>query len=329
MRPLLLGIALWTMAAGAAQAIEFERRDLALDTTLVPGPVEYAVLVPEGYEQAGEPYALFLNLHGGSLSRDEIDKTLPAMKEAIEKGYIPPMVVAMPTVTARGFYMDFRDGSEKWETFLLTEFIPHLRRTLKVRQDRGGLFVAGGSMGGMGSARLAFREPEMFAAMGALFPGTEPILAFKDMQPRNRFWRSDELLERAYGSPVDEAYWAKNNPATMVVDNAERLRASGLGIYLEAGDEDVFLLHEATEFLHRVLFDHGIRHEYRLLQWEDHGTNYTDRHVAILRYFGNIMNPPPVKPGMAAARARILPMREAVGIPSDRFVPSPPMPPTR
>lgn len=329
MRIAVIALVVAVGLSDAAMAIEFKRQDLTVETRLVPSPLEYSVLLPAGYEEAKEPYPLLLNLHGGRGSRDGIVRIVPALQQAVEKGSVPPMVVVMPSVTTRAFYMDFKDGSEMWETFILKEFIPHLRSTLKVRKDPAGLFVSGGSMGGMGATRLAFREPEMFAAVAALFPGIEPILAFKDMQPRHRFWRGDELFERTYGKPVDEAFWARNNPATIAAQNAERLRNSGLGIYLEAGDEDVYLLHEGTEFLHRVLFDHGIRHEYRLLQWEDHGTSYTARNLAILEFFGKIMNPPPIEERMQGSRARILPLRERVGIPSDRFVPSPPLAPTR
>jgi len=35
-----------------------------------------------------------------------------------------------PSVTARGFYMNFRDGSERWEDFVTGPFIDHLQETV-------------------------------------------------------------------------------------------------------------------------------------------------------------------------------------------------------
>lgn len=301
----------------------YERRDGAVDTALVPAPVEYAVLLPDGHDESEEPYALLIVLHGGGGSRDNLTQILPALSEATRNGTIPPMVAVMPSVTPRSFYMDFRDGSERWETFLMTEFLTHVRQTYNVAPTREATFITGASMGGMGAARMAFRYPDTFAAVAMLFPGIEPVLSWNEVQPRHRFWRSDALIESIYGSPVDADYWAANNPANIVIENAERLRRNDMGIYLEAGDEDVFLLHEGTEFLHRVLFDHGIRHEYRFLQWEDHGSNYTLRMLMIFDYFGRWMEQPEMDRRMRLMRSRILPLRENVGIPSDRFVPPP------
>ena len=77
-----------------------------------------------------------------------------------------------------------------------------------------------------------------FGAVAALEPGIEPVLRWEDVRPKHRFWRADSVLEQAYGKPVDAAYWAANNPASMVVADADRIRRSGLQIYLEAGDLD-------------------------------------------------------------------------------------------
>jgi len=51
-------------------------------------------------------------------------------------------------------------------------------------------------MCGMGSSRLALKHPELFGGVAAIEPGIEPILHWKDMQPRRRFWRGDYLSLR-------------------------------------------------------------------------------------------------------------------------------------
>ncbi|HWN58381.1 MAG TPA: hypothetical protein VNO74_09790, partial [Methylomirabilota bacterium] len=52
---------------------------------------------------------------------------------------------------------------------------------------------------------------------------------------------------------------------------ADAIKKSGLAIYLEVGDEDFLNAHDGTEFLHRVLWDLDIAHEYRLIRGADHG----------------------------------------------------------
>jgi S-formylglutathione hydrolase len=180
------------------------------------------------------------------------------------------MVIVTASVTERGFYMDFKDGAEQWESFIVGPFLEHLRATYKVSSDPKKTFITGISMGGMGSLRIAFKHPELFGAVAGQEPGIEPILAWQEMKPKHRFWRDDGLFEKAYGKPVDPVYWAANNPASIVAANPQRLRDSGLQIYLEAGDEDPFWLYEGAEFLHQVLWDRRVKHEYHLVRGADH-----------------------------------------------------------
>jgi S-formylglutathione hydrolase len=242
---------------------------LELDSKLVPGPVEYAVIAPDGYKSM-QNLPLILNLHGGGGSRDNLVQQQGLWDRLWDSSQIPPVIVVMPSVTPRGLYMNFRDGSERWEDFIIGPFLEHLREAYPVTSDARKTFLMGASMGGMGSLRMAFRYPERFGAVAALEPGIEPILKWQEMRPKHRFWRSDELFERAYGKPVDADYWARNNPATMATLSADRIRKSGLQIYVEAGDEDQFWLYEGAEFLHQILWQEKIKHEYHLVRGGDH-----------------------------------------------------------
>jgi S-formylglutathione hydrolase len=148
-------------------------------------------------------------------------------------------------------------------------------------------------------------------------PGIEPALAFKDVKLRDRFWRDDALLQSIYGKPVEEAYWAANNPATIANTNPESL--VGLGIYLEAGDQDMFFLHHGTEFLHRVLFDKGLSHEYRLVKGAEHvGPSIAPRFLDALTFLGRVLNPPSnwtEAPGVKQTRETVNGYKRAAGYP--------------
>jgi S-formylglutathione hydrolase len=284
---LLLVPAFLTGSVAASELVAAE-----VESDLVPSPVEYFVLLPDGYEDAAEPYPLVLNLHGGGGDRNVIKRQVPMFDEMWEKGELPPMVIAMASVTARGFYMDYQDGSEKWEGFMTGEFLEHLRATYKVTKDPKQTFITGISMGGMGSLRIAFKHPELFGAVAGMEPGIEPLLRWEEMRAKHRFWRDDGLFERAYGRPVDPEYWAANNPASIVAANPQRLRDSGLQIYLEAGDMDEFWLYEGTEFLHQVLWDRRVPHEYHLVRGGGHiGPSLGPRTREAFKFLARSMDP--------------------------------------
>jgi len=283
----------------------------------VPGPVDADVYLPPGYDaKRAEAYPMVIQLHGGGGSSANMTAMSEMLETAIERKLIASVVSVMPSA-GRSFYMDYRDGSQKWETFVLTDLIAHMRSGYNVAKGREGTFITGVSMGGMGSIRMALKHPELFAAVASMEPGIEPALEFKDIKLRDRFWREQRLFEEKYGKPVDEAYWADNNPATIATRNSARLK--GLGIYLEAGDQDMFFLHHGTEFLHRILFDNGVSHEYRLVKGAEHvGPSIQPRFLDAMAFFGRILNPPTswsTAPAVTTARQRIDNMKRAAGYP--------------
>ena len=294
----------------AGNAAASQLVDGRIESKLVPSPAEFAVLLPDGYETAHEPFPLLLMLHGGGGDKSALARLRPVIEEMWKAGTLPPMVIATPSVT-RSFYVDFRDGSQKWETFIVTAFMDHLRATFNVTKEYKRTLLFGISMGGMGALRLGFKYPEKFGGLAALEPGVDPALKWKELQPRNKFWRSQELMEKVFGKPFDEAYWEANNPATMALASAEKLRASGLSIYIDAGDEDSFLLHEGTEFMHRVLWDQKIPHEYHLVRGADHvGATLRPRSIEGLQFLARVLNPPPPDPQARAMKRRLAPLRK-------------------
>ncbi len=285
-------------------------RDFATD--LVAGPVGYAVLLPEGCEEVAEPLPLLYLLHGGNGNGlDMLKAAQPIFERLWREGQLPQMAVVAPS-GSRSFWMDYRDGSQKWEQVLVGPFLEHIRRSFNVRSGRAGTCVSGVSMGGMGSLRLALKHPDVFAGVAALEPGIEPALAFSDITLEDRFWRSEELFETIYGKPVDEAYWSENNPASIALRDAESIRASGLSIYLECGDEGAIGLHRGTEFLHRVLRDNGVPHEYHLVLGTDHlGRSLGPRMAEAFRFIGAVVDPPGPDPVAADLQETIATMKES------------------
>ena len=322
----LLGLAasmISGLLAPAALALDGKLIHVQVTTNNVPGPVDVAVYTPPGYDpKRAQPYPLLLQLHGGGGSSQNMTAMAATLETGIKQGLIPPVVSIMPSA-GRSFYMDYKDGSQKWETFILADLIPWARAGYDVPKGREGTLITGISMGGMGSLRIAFKHPDMFQAVASQEPGIEPALGYDDIKLRDRFYRDDTLFEQKFGKPVDKAYWAANNPATIASTNPDKLL--GLSIYIEVGDQDMFYLNQGTEFLHRVLFDKQISHEYRLVKGADHvGPSIPPRFLNALDFLGRVLNPPKdwtAAPAVLTARERNDQLKRGVGYPVKPFNP--------
>jgi S-formylglutathione hydrolase len=282
-----------------------------LATGLVPGPVDFQVLLPDGYASGTEAYPLLLCLHGGLGGQDLMRQLCPLVQEM---GTLAGMVIVAPRA-GHSFYLDYRDGSQRWETFLVVELLPHIRSRYRICPDRS--LVAGISMGGMGALRLGLKYPDVFGGIVAWEPSIEPALTWADVKLEDRFWRSDEMLQVRFGQPLDEAYWAVNNPAFLAATQAEAIRSSGIRIYLEAGSDDVYGLHRGAEFLHRTLYDHGIPHEYRTVLGADHiGPTIVPRLRDGLAFIARLLCPDPPDPKVRLLRDLIAVQKRRAGITS-------------
>ncbi len=288
-----------------------------LATPNVPGEVAVSIYLPEGYGETPQSfYPLLLLLHGGDGSEQDLLRFAHVLDDAVASGRIPPLVVAMPHAR-RSLYMDYRDGSQRWESFIVGDLLPHLRSTLNISSERRHTCVGGYSMGGLGSLRLAFKHPDIFGTVASLEPAIEPALCWREVGPRVMFWRPEEFMETIFGAPIDAEYWAENNPATIARRDPSRLL--DVGIYLEVGDQDMLYLHEGTEFLHRILFDAGISHEYRLVRGAEHvGPSLEARMADALGFVGRQIVPPNwIDERVLQVRAIMDAKKRTVGIPLD------------
>lgn len=278
----------WASAAAAGGYLERGR----VQTELVPGPVAYQALLPPGSRgslASGLP--LLLLLHGGGGDESFLADMKPLIEKAWEIGTLPPLVVVTPN-GERSLYLDWQDGSQRWETFLLEEFLPHVQERFRTSTRREHTLVSGISMGGLGSLRLAFKFPNVFGAVAALEPGIEAATQWEEVTVRDTFYRGSDLLAERFGDPVDPDHWAANSPVHLAATEGPRIAASDLAIYFECGDGDMFLLTYGAERLHRLLFDQGISHEYRLVRGADHvGPTIPSRFLDALGFLGRQLAP--------------------------------------
>lgn len=286
-----------------------------LTSRLVGGPMDYALVEPSGSLSSGAARPLLMLLHGGDGGQGFAERMAPLIGRAWGSGILRPLTVAVP-ITGRSLFMDFRDGSYRWERLLTGPFLDRLAKHHAVTSAPEQRVVCGISMGGMGAMRIALKRPDVFAGAAALCPGVEAALEFDEIALRDRFGRSQDFYETIFGSPVDREYWRANNPASLAVDRAEMVRTSGIQLLLECGNADSFMLQYGTEFLHRCLFDHGIAHEYRLIDRAEHiGPSLEPRFAYAFAFLDKVLDgeTEQITPEVAELRKRVQRLKEAAG----------------
>jgi S-formylglutathione hydrolase len=257
-------------------------------------PVPYAVLSP----QQEAPLPLCILLMGGGGTRESLVELQPLFDAWWAESAIPPMIVATPS-PGLDYYLEDPAGPMQWDSFLATEFVPHVRAAFKASDVT---VVTGISAGGYGALKLAFARPDLFAAVAAMQPMLEPGLRDSDIGARNRLHHSAGGPPRLIGPARDGLLWESNNPANRARVNADQIRDSGLAIYLEAADNDFLNAHDGAEFLHRLLWDLDLSHEYHLVRNADHGgVTMRPRLRAMFAWLESVWNP--VRPDAAVEEA--------------------------
>ena len=248
----------------------------------LPAPIPYAVLTPESH---GGAMPLCVLLLGAGGTRDNLGDLQPLFDRWWDEGAIPPMSIAVPS-PGPDYYLEDPAGPLRWDSFLADDFIPRLRTPGE------HTLLAGISGGGYGALKLAFARPSLFRAVAAMQPMLEPGLRATDAGPRNRLHHSSGGPPQLIGPSRDSTLWEANNPANRARANAAGLQQSNLAIYLEAAARDFLNAHDGAEFLHRLLWDLDLPHEYHLVRDADHGgPTMRPRLARMFSWLGALLRP--------------------------------------
>lgn len=198
----------------------------------------YSVYLPTAYESSTQKYPVLYLLHGNTQNHTSwatsghIQATTDALVAA---GEIPATIIVMPD----GGTTWYVDRKEPMERAIISDLIPAIEKEYRAQTERSGRAIAGLSMGGYGSMRLALKYPEMFSAAGLLSPAV-----YDPAPPEN----SSARRAGVFGSPdFDPAVWkALNYPALWDAYLAKQLPVP---MYIVTGDDDVFHIEQsAPEF---------------------------------------------------------------------------------
>jgi len=221
------------------------------------------VMLPSSYEKETKKYPVLYFLHGLGENEQALMRSggWGLIEELPREHKAGDFIMVAPE--GRGtFFINSADGHNRYNDFLITEFLPFIEthyRIVRTRKSRG---VTGLSMGGYGALRLAFAHPELFGSVSAqsaaLITETPAQLNadLKDAGPLAG------LLGSVFGDPIDVAHWKQNNPFELARKNQIQIKTQA--IYINCGDQDDYGFEFGATQLYKQLTAEGVHHEFHL-----------------------------------------------------------------
>ena len=256
-----------------AQQVEYK----SFPSKLLGRELRYGVYLPPSYASSpNKKYPVLYFLHG--LFEDEMrwstrGQTDQIMNRMIAEGKIGEFIVAIPN-GGTSFYTNTRDGSEKWEDVVITEFIPLIESSYRINATRATRGISGTSMGGYGALKIAMKHPDLFGSASA-----HSAVLLQDLSAAKvsagRLQRFQDLFDKIYGINQDLSYWEANNPMTLAKDTK---KLNGLKLYFDCGTEDDYGFNAGTRQLDEMLTKAGYPHESHLYPGR-HGWDYAMQHT--------------------------------------------------
>ncbi|MFX3619003.1 MAG: alpha/beta hydrolase [Sporolactobacillus sp.] len=181
------------------------------------------------------------------------------------------LAIIMPQA-GKSFYTDMLYGNKYW-TFISDELLRTVRTLFPLSERREDNFVAGLSMGGYGSFKLALNKPEYFSA-AASFSGALDIANL--FLPENEGNKPEsQLLANAIFGGVDKIAGSMND----LFHSVKRLKESEKVIprlYQSCGTEDS--IYKSNETFHHFAINEGLDLTYE--EWEGgHDWTFWDQSI--------------------------------------------------
>jgi S-formylglutathione hydrolase FrmB len=268
-----------------------EVRTAKLSSAALGADKAYVVYLPAGYDTSDRRYPVIYMLHG--LGGDETNWVGPGKLAETADAMQLQAIVVMPDGDT-GFYVNgatqpdkdaclrtapvFSPGEDpeafcvshpRYDDYITVDLVAHVDATYRTIADRNGRGIGGLSMGGFGALELAMRHQDVFAAAAShsgvtsiLYDGPHPYVAGKAVFATEVATRGKQiepiggLLRSIFGPDV--ATWRAHDPSLL----AAELDDGDLALYLDCGTEDEFLLQDSAAYLHDLLTERGVHHDY-------------------------------------------------------------------
>jgi len=238
--------------------------------------VNYCVALPPDYDSSGSTrYPTLYFLHG--LFENERSWSERGgqriWEDLIRQAQLGKFLVVLPD-GGRTFYVNSRDGRERYEDFFIQELVPAIDRMYLTLANPAARGISGISMGGYGALHLAMCHPDVFGSATAHSAALLP--KFPNPIPGEGRWAFyARILQEPFGSPLDEAYWEANSPLTLA-EHPERF--AHLKLYFDCGDQDRYGFEVGAQLLDQILSSKGFPHEFAL-RVGGHGWSYLQQYM--------------------------------------------------
>lgn len=272
---------------------EFNRlwEDQVLKSKLLNYPIEYAVLLPDGYDKSTETYPVVYLLHGFGDNETAWYKNgglqFYADNNLAETG---PMIYVMP----QGFntyYIDRFSGNFPYMEMFVDELVPEIDARFRTKKDRTQRAVMGYSMGGYGALILPAMHPEVFSVS----------------IPLSMSFRTDEQYIEEAQSAFDNQ-WAPNFGPARGVSGTNRLTTyfkerspfyffnkadlspyTNVKFLIDCGDDEEALIFTSNN-LHSLMRSNGVNHEYRVRSGGHSFDYWKKSYPEALKFISNAFN---------------------------------------
>jgi len=253
----------------------------SVPSKILARPVSFCVVLPPSFDEDKTrhfPILYFLHGLGDNEQFFVHSGAWNLVEDMRDKGELKDFLIATPDARST-FYINARDGQERYEDFLVQEFLPYIEKHYRAAPGRANRAVSGISMGGYGALHLAFRRPLLFSSVSAhsaalidklpnFLAGTVPN------SPRSR------VLGGVFGNPPDPSFWEQNSPIVM----ARTANLTALKIYFDCGDEDDFGFDSGAAALDKVLTSRRIPHEFHIYPGRHDATYFAERLPASMAF---------------------------------------------
>lgn len=299
-----------TAPQGTLQTIRVHGPSLAGNLSGDDPAREVFVYLPPGYAtDTAARYPVVYFLHGYSVGAQAYANLLrlpAAMDEAIADG-ARPMIVVLPdanTLYSGSMYSNSPTTGD-WESYIARDLVAYIDSNYRTIADADSRGLAGHSMGGYGTLRIAMKHPGVFSAIYAMSscclmnqaPSRDVVEAqmerSADGPPAGGGFANAPLAQAAAWSPnpqrpplfIDwpwqdgepqplvQARWTANSPLVLVNQYVPALR-SYRAIAIDVGDADG--LAGNNQLLSEALSRLGISHEFEIYDG-DHGNRVAPR----------------------------------------------------
>jgi diacylglycerol O-acyltransferase/trehalose O-mycolyltransferase len=192
---------------------------------LVVGGIHVNVLVPPRYHAHDRRYPVVYLFHGAFSDEDSFSTQTDLLEFTARLDDGDQAIAVMPNGGHLPIGLDYVDGSQHQETFVIETLIPFIDANYRTIGNRAHRAAAGFSAGGLDAMVFSARHPDLFAAVGS-FSGFVDPLTPAGIEVAQLFAGDDDQLcgaseswQGLWGDPtLHPMGWERGDP-TYLVEN--------------------------------------------------------------------------------------------------------------